>query len=99
MTTYFISRHPGSLTWAKARGLHWDQHLPHLDVAQIQAGDRVYGTLPVPLAAAVCAQGAAYWHLQLPVLLSDRGRELTAGDLAERGACFIRFDIKQMEIE
>ncbi|MGS0754023.1 CRISPR-associated protein Csx16 [Roseateles sp. GG27B] len=99
LTTYFISRHSGSVAWAQGRGLCWDQLLPHLDVAQIEAGDLVYGTLPVPLAAAVCAKGAAYWHLQLPVLLSDRGRELTAGDLTERGACFIRFDVKQMEIE
>ncbi len=98
MTVFFVGRHPGSLAWAKSRGLEWDQAVPHLDVAQIQCGDQVYGTLPVPMAAAVCAKGAEYWHLQLPVVHGDRGRELTADELSERGACFIHFEVKQMKV-
>ena len=60
MTTFFISRHPGSKAWATEQGLRIDQHLTHLDTALVQRGDTVIGTLPVHLAAAVCSQGARF---------------------------------------
>ena len=65
MTTWFVSRHPGALHWMRQHGPVFDRHVPHLDPAQVQPGDTVIGTLPVNLAAQVCARGAAYWHLAL----------------------------------
>lgn len=86
MTTYFISRHPGTRDWAEAEGFRIDRWVEHLDPALLQPGDRVLGTLPVHLAAAVCARGARYYHLALDLPGDWRGRELTAAELREHGA-------------
>jgi CRISPR-associated protein Csx16 len=84
--TWFVSRHPGAVEWAARQGLAVQHWVPHLDVAAVQAGDTVIGTLPIHLAAQVCAQGARYLHLSLDLPAEWRGRELAAGDLALCGA-------------
>jgi len=60
ITIYFVSRHPGAIDWAQGEALTIDQFVPHLNLALVQAGDTVIGSLPVNLAAQVCAAGAAY---------------------------------------
>jgi CRISPR-associated protein Csx16 len=86
MTTWFVSRHPGAVTWAARQGLAVDRWVPHLDVAAVQAGDIVAGTLPVQLAADVCERGARYLHLSIDVPAEARGQELDADDLERLGA-------------
>ncbi len=93
MTTWFVSRHPGALHWMQAHGPAFDRHVPHLDLTQVQPGDTVIGTLPVNLAAQVCASGAAYWHLALEAPADSRGRELSAQELQTLGATLQRFVI------
>lgn len=93
MTTWFVSRHPGALHWMQQCGPTFDRHVEHLDPAHVQPGDRVIGTLPVNLAAQVCARGAAYWHLALEMPASARGRELSAQELLALGATLQQFDI------
>lgn len=86
MTTWFISRHPGALEWARRRGLRVDQYVAHLDPASVQPGDTVIGSLPVNLAAAVCERGARYLHLSLELPAHLRGQELSADQLDALGA-------------
>lgn len=86
MTTYFITRHPGARDWAEAEGFRVDCWIEHLELDAIRPGDRVLGTLPVHLAAAICARGARYYHLSLDLPGAWRGRELTAAELREHGA-------------
>jgi CRISPR-associated protein Csx16 len=86
MTTYFVTRHPGAKEWARHRGVSVDRQVDHLDVEQIVAGDSVIGTLPVNLAAEVCARGGRYLHLTLEQPTETRGRELTAVDMERLGA-------------
>lgn len=86
MTTLFISRHPGALEWAAGEGFAVDRMIAHLDPDTIQPGDVVIGTLPVNLAARVCAHGGRYLHLSLELPLEWRGRELSAADLRRFGA-------------
>lgn len=93
MTTWFVSRHPGSLQWMQQRGPAFDCHVPHLDPADVQCGDTVIGTLPVHLAAQVCGRGAAYLHLVLQAPQEARGRELSAQELSALGATLQRFSI------
>ncbi len=93
MTTWFVSRHPGALHWMQQHGPAFDRHIPHLDPAQVQLGDTVIGTLPVHLAAQVCACGATYLHLTLAMSPQMRGQELSAQELSTLGATLQRFDI------
>lgn len=86
MTTFFLSRHPGAVEWARRQGLVVDHWVAHLDVLQVQPGDTVAGTLPVHLAAQVCARGALYLHLCVDVPPHRRGQEWSADELAQAGA-------------
>ena len=99
MTTWFVSRHPGALHWMHAHGPAFDRHVPHLDPAQVQPGDAVIGTLPVNLAAQVCARGATYWHLALEMPAQARGRELSADELQTLGATLQRFHVHSHKIK
>lgn len=86
MTTYFISRHPGAVAWARRQGFPIDRVIGHLDPEILAPGDFVLGTLPVHLAAAVCARGARYFHLSLALPAEWRGRELSDEELGALGA-------------
>ncbi|MEF3193258.1 MAG: CRISPR-associated protein Csx16 [Halothiobacillaceae bacterium] len=81
MTTYFVTRHIGAIEWAARKGLRVDRQVAHLNPADIQPGDIVIGTLPIHLAAEVCARGARFFNLSLDVTPEARGRELSADDL------------------
>ncbi len=84
--TWFVSRHPGAVEWAERRGLRVERCVAHLDVSQVAAGDTVIGTLPINLAAEVCARGAQYLNLSLELPEEARGRELSADELERCGA-------------
>lgn len=86
MTTFFVSRHPGAVEWARRHGVEVDRRIVHLDPAEVGAGDTVIGTLPVNLAAEVCARGGRYVNLSLDLPPEARGRELSADDLERYGA-------------
>lgn len=81
MATWFVSRHPGALAWAQEHGLETDHRVDHLDLRRIASGDRVYGSLPINLAAEVCVRGARYFHLSLNVPRELRGQEMDAEQL------------------
>ncbi len=76
MTRWFVSRHDGAIEWAKQEKLRIDRWVAHLDLAEIREGDMVIGTLPVHLAAEVCARGAEFYFLTLNLSLPQRGAEL-----------------------
>lgn len=99
MNTYFVSRHPGALEWAARQRLNVTHFVPHLDTSRIQPGDSVLGSLPVNLAAQVCAKGARYWHLSLEVPSNLRGHELSADDLQRLRATLQPFHIETLSTE
>ena len=84
--TFFISRHPGAAEWAERQGLQIDRRIVHLDPAKVSPRDTVAGTVPVHLAAGICARGARYLHLALDLPEHARGRELTGDELERFGA-------------
>jgi CRISPR-associated protein Csx16 len=94
MTSWFVTRHPGAVDWAGARGIE-AKIVAHLDPATIHAGDVVMGTLPVHLAAEVCARGARYLHLNLDLPPEARGRDLTADDMDRFGATLTEFVVSR----
>lgn len=96
MTTWFISRHPGAVGWARRHGLSIDQYVAHLAAGEVQPGDTVIGTLPVNLAAAVCDCGARYLHLSVELLANLRGQELSADQLDELGARLAAYKVEEL---
>ena len=86
MTTWFITRHPGARDWADQQKLAIDRWCMHFDPADVKAGDTVIGSLPVHLAAAVCATGARYFNLSIDLPAHARGKELTIEQLKQFNA-------------
>lgn len=96
MTTWFVTRHRGAVEWAARQGIAVDRMVDHLDVAQVAAGDQVLGTLPVNLAAEVCAKGARYRHLSLEAPPAARGRELTPEEMEAYGARLVEYRVEHV---
>jgi CRISPR-associated protein Csx16 len=94
MTALFVTRHAGAVDWAARQGLA-ARMVSHLDPADVGPGDVVMGTLPVHLAAEVCARGARYLHLTLDLPPEARGRDLTADDMARFGAKLEEFIVSR----
>jgi len=97
MTAYFVTRHPGARTWAAEAGLAVECVLAHLDPAMIGPGDVVIGSLPVNLAAEVCARGGRYLHLSLDLPPGLRGRELTAEQMRACGARVEEYQVRRLD--
>lgn len=96
MTTYFVTRHAGAVEWAGKRGIAAES-VTHLDVGRVTKGDKVIGTLPVSLAAEVCARGARYLHLTLDIPPEERGKELTAEAMHHLGARLEEYRVERVE--
>ncbi|EKO3583877.1 CRISPR-associated protein Csx16 [Vibrio metschnikovii] len=92
--TLFISRHPGAVQWIKAQPIVIDRFIAHLDIEEIQPGDRVIGSLPVNLAGQVCARGAEYYNLSVKLPEQLRGQELTREQLDAMSATLERFCVQ-----
>lgn len=97
MTIWFVSRHPGARQWAEEEGITVDRVVTHLDLRQIARGDTVIGTLPVHLAAEVCARGARYRHLSLELPSGQRGRDLSAVEMRACRARIETYMVRRME--
>lgn len=97
MTVWFVNRHPGALDWMERKGPGFDRHVAHLDPREIAPGDSVIGSLPVNLAAEVCARGATYTHLSLRIPANNRGRELSADQLDNFEATLESFYIRKLK--
>lgn len=95
MTIWLITRHPGAIEWAARHGIAWDRHVSHLDPDEIVVGDTVIGSLPVHLAAAICARGASYFNLSLDMPAHLRGQELDADVLEACGARLEKYFVKK----
>lgn len=106
MTIWLVTRHAGAREWLLAQGSGLSghglieygliEHVPHLDPARVEPGDIVVGTLPVHLAAQVCARGGRYFNLSLDVPESLRGQELSAADLTRYGARLEAYAIQKL---
>ena len=82
-TIFFVSRHAGTVAWAKKRGIKADLWMNHLDTAIVRAGDTVIGTISMAAAAEVCRKGAAFFAFDIPLRPDQRGRELSLEEISE----------------
>ncbi|MFV2029260.1 CRISPR-associated protein Csx16 [Neisseria sp. S1] len=94
---YFVSRHEGAIEWMKQQP-EWrvDRFVRHLDPVYVRPGDVVLGTLPLHLAAEVCARGAAFYFLTLPQTESRRGSEYSVEEMERLGCRLQRFDVRAL---
>jgi len=92
--TLFVSRHLGAVQWIKTQPIKIDRFVSHLDVSEINTGDRVIGSLPVHLVAQVCAAGAEYWNLSLEMPAELRGQELSREQLEHLSARLERYSVQ-----
>ena len=78
MSTTFVTRHQGAVTWAREEGLLGEDTriVADYDPETAQPGEIVIGTLPAQLAARICERGGRYRHLTLELRPELRGKEL-----------------------
>jgi CRISPR-associated protein Csx16 len=95
MTAYFVTRHPGAVDWAERQGIT-ARMVAHLDTGAVHPGDVVMGTLPVHLAAEICARGARYLHLSLDLPPEARGRDLSAEEMERFGAGLVEYAVRRI---
>lgn len=86
MATWLVTRHVGATEWLRRQGYPVDHEIAHLDATRVSTGDLVIGTLPLHLAAAVCARGARFLFLAVDIPAGLRGTELSAAQLDALGA-------------
>lgn len=87
MTTWLITRHPGTYEWAISQGMKFDRTMTHVlpeeIVDMINPGDKVYGNLPLYLIASICERGGRYFQLDMRVSESKRGEEMSKQDIEQ----------------
>ena len=91
---HIVSRHPATIAWLDgyaAKGQHCLTH-KQLCLSAIEPGDKVYGTLPLHLAAAVCKKGAAFHAVSLQIPRERNGEEIGADEIGQY------IDVTQYEV-
>lgn len=76
---YLVSRHPAAIDWIQKQ-IPVDKVITHFSIESIEPNDTVIGTLPIHMAAQVCARKARYIHLSIDVPSRWRGKELNLAD-------------------
>ncbi len=97
MSMIFVTRHRGAVDWAQQQGIEVERVWAHLDLDTLQPGDVVIGTLPIHLAAQVCARGGRYWHLALEIPAERRGMELSAAEMQAYGARLEEYSVHRVK--
>jgi CRISPR-associated protein Csx16 len=98
MLTYFVSRHPGAVEWARRRKLSVSQFVQHLEIQCIKPGDCVIGNLPLHTVSKLCEMRAVYFHLSFDMPAALRGQEVSADFLEAAGACLQAFQVSALDL-
>jgi CRISPR-associated protein Csx16 len=98
-SSWFVTRHPGAVEWAKRHDFPIDHIVSHLDIEKVKPGDRVMGTLPVDIAAEICRKGAAFYHLRMNTTELQRGKEISADDMDAMQVRLERYSVVRLDDE
>jgi putative CRISPR-associated protein (TIGR02620 family) len=83
MNNLIVSRHKGLVDWLKDRGIE-GEIISHVTDPTILRGRKVYGVLPLSLAA----EAMEVWEVAMPNLQPEqRGKELSIEEMDNAGAC------------
>lgn len=97
MTNWLVSRHQGAIDFIHRQGIEIHQQVQHLNLAEVKAGDVIYGTLPIHLAADICTKGARYIHLTLNLPFELRGKEISLEDLHKTQPKLEEFKVQRVD--
>lgn len=92
--TLIVSRHTGAKDWFNEKGFEGEfvSHFTPEHLASLKPGDRIIGTLPIPLVAKVTKADVNYFNLSLNVPPEARGQELSPSDMDKFGARLDRYE-------
>ncbi len=94
--TLLVTRHLGAVEWVQNQGYANAEHFEHLDQSTIDSlkdNDTVIGSLPIHLAARVCATKAQFIFLQIDIPKTKRGTELSSADMEQCSARLVTFHV------
>ncbi len=95
MKTILTTRHPATVQWLARQGIAAEQ-VDHVSSDSITHPVKLIGNVPPAIAAQVCQQGGEYWHIDLDLPQTIRGKELSVSDLEQYKAKIIRYHIEQI---
>lgn len=95
MKDFVVSRHAGTVAWARELMPH-ATFIESVDLDDVAQGDRVFGVLPFDLAAEVCGRGAQFFALVFDRCGVSRGSELSVDDLRARNPRFVEFKVERV---
>lgn len=94
MSTIFVGRHVGAVSWMKSRRLPVDHWVEALDPEDVGPGDVVVGTLPVHLASEVCRRGGRFVALCLDIPRHLRGAELSEEEVVRLNGRLEAYEVR-----
>ncbi len=94
---FLVSRHPAAVQWLHQNGYQQAEVVEHIDPTTLQPGDTVVGTLPIHLAAKVCAAGAKMFFLEMNVSHELRGQELSVAQMNQLGARLGQYQVREIK--
>ena len=94
---YLVTRHAGAKAWIEGQGIVIDELIEHLEISTLQPGDSVIGTLPIHIVAQLTDNAVHYFHLTLNLPAQARGKELSAAQLNQYGACLQEYQATQID--
>jgi len=87
-----VTRHEGAIKYLENRGITGEV-IPHLEAENIKKGDQLYGVLPIPFILKAIERGAEVYILVIPwILFTERGKELSPGEMEEAGAKILKIE-------
>jgi len=91
METIIVTRHQGLIDWLERQGYNVDdwQAVRHVSTPDQVRGKHVIGVLPLHLAAEALTISAPEYDIRP----EDRGRDLTAEELEDRGCRLVRYTV------
>ncbi len=97
MRLILVTRHAGTIAWAKGAGLR-ARVVRHLHPAALRPRDVVIGNLPLHLIAAVLARRARFLALTVDRPAAARGRELSAAEMVALRPRLVEYRIEALQV-
>lgn len=89
---YLVSRQQETVDALRSDNVAFDKIISHFNPAIVKPGDVVLASLPLPIAAKVCAKGGIYKHVEITRPANIHG-DLTSAEILKYGYQINQYDI------